>query len=208
MKTKAHCNDCNGEKNHEILFTTNTSWDDEEAGVSGSDKYQVLKCGGCDRVILKHTSWFSEYPEPTILYHPPSSLRQEPRWLYDMSGSNVEIVRNILKEVYVGVQNDTRMIAAMGVRALIEYVMINAVGDLGSFSGNLAEFMKRGYISPKQRDILKAVLEAGHAAIHRAYQPTYEDLSTCIDIAESVLQTVYVHPNKVAELTKRVPKKK
>lgn len=208
MNTKAHCNNCDGETNHEVLFTTTTNWDHEEYGIFGNDKYEVLKCRGCDRVILKHTSVFSEDPEPTVLYYPPSALKKKPHWISDMSGHNVSIVKNLLNEVYVGMQNDTRMIATMGVRALLEYVMIDTVSDCGTFAGNLAAFAQQGYISVKQRDILDAVLEAGHATIHRAYEPTDEDLSTCIDIAESVLQTIYVHPDKAAELARRIPKKK
>lgn len=208
MNTKAHCNTCDGEKNHEVLFTTRTSWNNDEFGIGGADIYEVLKCGGCDQLILKHTSRFSEEPEPRVRYYPPSAARKEPRWMYDMSGPNVDFVRALLKEIYIGVQNDTTMTATMGVRALLEHVMISVVGDNGSFTANLEKFTEQGNISVKQRDILDAVLEAGHAAIHRAYQPTDEDLITCIDIAESVLQTVYVHPEKAAELAKKIPRKK
>lgn len=209
-KTRAHCNNCDGEKHHEILFTTQTAWAEDELLLQGKDTYDVLKCCGCDRVILMHTSWFSHYDnvESDVFYYPPSSLRKEPRWLNDMSGNNVSIVKNLLSEVYVGVQNNAKMIAAMGVRALIENVMIDTVGDHGNFRNNLTAFMGEGYISRKQKDILTAVLEVGHAAMHRSYQPAHEDLIICIDIVESVLQAVYVHPGKVAKLEKRTPKKK
>ena len=206
-KTKAHCNNCQGERNHEILSVEKTNWSDEETDFCGSDRYEMLKCGGCDRVILRHTAWFSEDPDPTVSFYPPSAFRKEPSWVYEMSGKSSRIARKLLKEVYVGVQNNMTMISTMGVRALLEFVIIDSVGDQGSFTKNLEEFSKQGFISSKQKDILAAVLEAGHATIHRAYQPSDEDLETCIDIAESVLQTVYVHPEKASELTRRVPKR-
>lgn len=206
-KTKAHCNNCLGDRNHEILFTEKTRWLDEEYGVDGGDKYEMLKCAGCDRVMLRHTSWFSEEPEPSVSYYPPAMFRKEPNWLHNMKGKGSKLARGLLKELYVGIQNDMQMISTMGVRALLEYVMINSVGDQGTFGKNIAEFAKQGFISEKQREILAAVLEAGHATIHRAYQPSDEDLETCVDIAESVMQSVYVHPDRVAELTKRVPKR-
>jgi len=207
-KTKAHCNTCLGERNHEILFTEETRWSDDEYDIFVDDKYEMLKCGGCDNVILRHTSWFSEVPEPTVCFYPPAMFRKEPHWVHDLSGAKAGFARRLLKEIYIGIQNDMKMTATMGVRALMEYVMIDSVGDQGSFEGNLTKFTKQGFISDKQRTILDAVLEAGHATIHRSYQPSDEDLQTCVDIAESVLQNVYVHPEKAAELTKRVPKRK
>jgi len=206
-RTEAHCNNCLGERNHEILFVEEMSWSHDEYGIHGSDRYQMLKCRGCDRVILRHTSWFSEDPEPTVSYYPPAMFRKEPSWVREMSGKNARFASMLLKEIYVGLQNDMKMIATMGVRALMEYVMIDSVGDQGTFGKNLSEFAKQGFISGKQRDILDVVLEAGHATIHRAYQPSDEDLATCIDIAEGVLQSVYVHPEKASELTKRLPKR-
>jgi len=85
---------------------------------------------------------------------------------------------------------------------------IDSVGGQGSFGKNLAEFAEKGFISQRQREILEVVLEAGHATMHRAYQPSNADLGTCVDIAENVLQTVCVHPEKAAELKERVPKRK
>lgn len=207
-RTKAHCNTCHGERNHEILFIEKTSWSHDEYGISGSDKYEMLKCAGCDRVILRHTSWCSEDPEPSEYFYPPAMFRKEADWVTEMSGGGARFARQLLREIYVGVQNNMRMLATMGVRALMEYVMIDSVGDQGSFAKNLTEFAQQGFISEKQRKILATVLETGHATIHRAYQPTDDDLATCIDIAESVLQSVYVHPDKAAELAERVPKRK
>jgi len=206
--TKAHCNKCLGDRNHEILFIERTSWSNDEYGIRGSDKYEMVKCGGCDSITLRHTSDCSEDPEPSVRYYPPAIFRQQPRWLSDLLGKEGHLIRRLLKEIYAGVQNDMKMITTMGVRALLEYAMINSVGDQGTFRMNIAEFTKKGFISDKQRNILAAVLEAGHATIHRAYEPSDEDLVTCIDIAESVIQSIYVHPGKAAKLAKRVPKRK
>ncbi|MBI4777044.1 MAG: DUF4145 domain-containing protein [Deltaproteobacteria bacterium] len=207
-RTKAYCNNCLGERNHEILFVEKThSWNDKY-DVGGDNKYEMLKCGGCDSVILRHTSSFSEEPEPTVSFYPPAMFRKEPPWVSEMVGKSARFARMLLREIYVGVQNEMKMITTMGVRALMEYVMIDSVGDQGTFSNNLSKFEKEGFISANQRVILDAVLEAGHATIHRAYEPSGEDLATCIDIAESVLQSVYVHPEKAAELIERVPRRR
>jgi len=95
----------------------------------------------------------------------------------------------------------------MGIRALIEHVMINKTGDKGSFSKNLESFAAYGLISLSQEDILNTVLEAGHATMHRAYSPSTEDLHTCMDITESIIASVYIHPEKAEKLKTKIPKR-
>jgi hypothetical protein len=82
--TKAHCNDCGGERNHEVLHCEKTSWEDDDHGVWGGDKYETLKCCGCDLIKLRHTSWFSEEEESTVHYFPPSIFRRSPEWFSNL----------------------------------------------------------------------------------------------------------------------------
>lgn len=207
--TKAHCNECLGERNHEILHSHKDRWDDKEAGFSGIDHYELLKCRGCGRITLRHTSWFSEDNEATIYYYPPSIFRSQPSWFNNLRlVKDTEYIRGILREIYVGLQNGTARLSTMGIRALLEFIMIQKVGDNGSFSKNLAEFERKEYISRGQRDILNAVLEAGHATMHRSYSPSQDDLVTCMDIAENVIEMVYIHPLKVKALAKKIPKRR
>ena len=209
MKSKAYCSECSGERNHDVLFVTKTDWSDDECSMSGGDDYEVLKCGGCDRVVLRHTSWSTEDQGQTVRFYPPPMFRKQPNWSLGFHlNSRTEFVRQLLNEIYVGIQNGSRMIATMGVRALLEHVMIDSVGDHGGFDKNLTKFKEDGYISERQLATLKEVLEAGHATMHRSYQPSDMDLRACVDIAESVLQTIYVHPGQAAALSKRVPKRK
>ena len=95
----------------------------------------------------------------------------------------------------------------MGIRALIEHMMILEVTDNGSFKKNLEAFQKAGYLSDKQRTIIEPILEAGHAAIHRGYEPSSEDVITVIEITESLVETIYVHSKKAEKLKERVPQR-
>ncbi|MFM0428998.1 DUF4145 domain-containing protein [Paraburkholderia aspalathi] len=116
-----------------------------------------------------------------------------------------QFVDALLKEIYVAIHNNLRSLAAMGVRSLVEKVMISKAGDKGSFLKNIAEFERLGYVSRIQRERIEAILEAGHAAIHRDFMPTTSDVITLVDIAEHIVETVYLHESKVNELRKRVP---
>ena len=76
---KAHCNICLGEKNHQVLFKHKRHWFEDVApdfSVDGDDVYELLQCGGCDSIKLRHKSRFSEDfdengPVTTTHYYPP-----------------------------------------------------------------------------------------------------------------------------------------
>lgn len=209
--TKAHCNTCGGERNHEILHSEKTSWSDPVHPISGRDTYQTLRCCGCENIKLRHTSWFSEDDKPTINYFPPAIFRRNPDW-FDQLWLDLPIeddfVEQLLKEIYVALQNNLPNLATMGVRSLLEKIMISKVEDQGSFLKNIAKFEGLGYVSRIQRERLEAILEAGHAAIHRTYTPTNKDVITLVDLTEHIVETVYLHEAKVSDLKKRVPARK
>jgi Domain of unknown function (DUF4145) len=206
--TKAHCNTCGGKRNHEILHTETSSWEDEDSTLSGSDNYETLKCCGCENIKLRHTNYFSEYDEPTVNYFPASIFRRNPEWFSQLWAELPEeddFVEHLLKEIYVALQHNLPSLAAMGVRSLIEKVMISKTGDQGTFVLNIAEFERLGYVSRIQRERLEAILDAGHAAIHRTFKPSKKDVITLVDLTEHIVETVYLHEAKVTALKKRVP---
>jgi hypothetical protein len=112
-----------------------------------------------------------------------------------------------MSEVYTAVQNDSRRLAAMGIRAALESVMIEKVGDQRSFNANVDALQKAGYLSLRQALSLNSILEAGHAAIHRGWEPTNHDIVTLLDIAENIIEVVYLHEHRVRDLDKNVPKR-
>lgn len=206
--TKAHCNTCGGERNHNVLHSEKTSWEDPEQPISGSDTYETLKCCGCENVKLRHISWFSEDDGPTVNYFPATIFRRTPEWFSELwleLSIEDEFVEQLLKEIYVALQHNLPSLAAMGVRSLLEKIMVSKAGDQGTFVQNIAEFEKLGYVSRIQRERLEAILEAGHAAIHRTFKPTKKDVITLVDLTEHIVETVYLHEAKVSALKKSVP---
>lgn len=212
---KEHCNDCGGERNHHILHTQKTAWDAEDAaGVHGGTTYEMLQCAGCERVVLREREWCSEDDprgEPRLKFYPPATFRPAPKWLTDFYlefPAGQDLLHDLLKEVYVALQNDQPYLAAMGIRSLLEQIMISKSGDHGTFKKNLAEFQNNGYVSRLQRERLETVLEVGHATIHRGYKPSKDDLLTLVDLTEVIVQTIYLHGSKVEELKKKIPARK
>jgi hypothetical protein len=221
---KAHCNNCGGNKNHLILFDHHHEWhedlhDDPPTWINGKDSYELLQCAGCDHIVFRHTSWFSEYtddegrPIPTIAYCPPATFRRHPKWLSDTSNifrffGPQEFVPRLINEIYTALHSDCRAIVAMGIRALLEQMLVDKVGDNGSFTSNLKKFEMEGFIASKEREVIETTLEVGHASIHRNYNPSKDDLIRTLDITENLMERIYIFPSHATTLQKRIPPKK
>ena len=215
-----HCNLCSGKKKHEILFHKEIEWSDDIANdltIHGSNIYDLLKCCGCESVQFRKQSWHSEErnpetgkPEIYIKCYPPPTFRESPRWLRDYLpfwGPH-ENFWDLIREIYIALQNDAPRLAVLGIRALLELIMIDKVGDQGSFKKNLNEFQNKGFISQKQKEIIEIVLEVGHAAMHRSYIPSKKDVVPLMDITESIFEMIYINESKSKGIGKKVPKRK
>ena len=95
----------------------------------------------------------------------------------------------------------------MGVRALLEQIMILKIGDRGTFRDNLDAFQNEGYISTIQHDTMRNVLDIGDAAIHRGFKPGEDDLSLALDIVEAIIGTVLSHGEESSEMVKKLPQR-
>jgi hypothetical protein len=166
---RAPCVGCTRETFHDIMHSI------PMLNAAGSGHmYETLRCRGCANVSLKDT-YFTRTNEPlSITYYPPPISRNRPSWSLWMAleyGEETEQFQELLDEIYKATQNDLPRLAMMGVRALLEQVMIAKVGDGGTFVQNLKGFHEAGYISVVQFDVLTKVLDAGHAVMHRGFAP-------------------------------------
>lgn len=177
--------------------------------------YELLRCAGCGEIKLRITAIYSEdrYVDskvrPEVTYYPPSKVRPQPQWfsslLLEQLAGDVTNEYDLLQEVYVALQNGAPALAAMGIRALIEAVMIKKVGDNGTFKENLSALLRKGLVSELDVQHLRDVLEVGHAAIHRGHLPTVQDVLNALDVAETLVKRLYLDKNTVDALKKSIP---
>ncbi len=214
--TKAHCNMCGPDRNHEVLHRERTEGSeqyDQYSSIDWWDLYEMLRCAGCGNITMRHTSYFSEHDGTSVVYYPPAVARREPRWMSELLLSTKWLdfneqrtsIHDLLKEVYVALHNDSRNLAGMGVRAILDQVMTEKVGDRHSFVRTLEAFKEGGFLSDHQAETLDTILEAGHATVHRGWRPSLDDLDTLLDVTESLIASTYIHERKAKDLAKRVP---
>jgi hypothetical protein len=195
--TRAPCSTCLTNTEHNVLYAVDGRNDDW-----CEPHYDLLECAGCKdislRLTLKHID-----DTKSVHYFPSPASRKVPDWLY--VGYVAKTLGSLLHEIYQAVRGGQLRLAIMGIRALIEQVMIHKVGDNGSFLKNLDAFQQAGYISLVQRDVLNDILDAGHAAIHRAYEPKTKDIEIALDITEAIMAAIFVHADAAKKVSERVP---
>jgi hypothetical protein len=198
---RCHCNRCGHETKHDVLHEQSTSTDEvlpDDVLVSWVDTYEMLECRGCEDVRLKHTNLFVSTGEAEVHFYPPAASRRLPVWRLQLPRE----IRELLEEVYTALHNDSRTLALMGLRTVLDALMLQQVGDKGSFENKLDALGYNGIISLQQSEVLRAALDAGSAAAHRGFKPERDHLNAVIDIVENLLQAVY-HLRPLAEELKR-----
>ena len=201
--TKASCRSCGESKNHALKHKEIVP--NDVHGALFDDIYEVLQCMGCGRIVIRYI--FSEpgntvtNPKSRTVYFPPITFRKKPEWTKELD----ETFQDILDQIYVAIQNDLNRLAAMGVRALLEYLMLSRNGDKGTFGTNLEALSDSGDIGISQKDTLKVVLDTGSATIHRGYSPSITDVISILDITELVLRDVFINRRAMEQLKQRIP---
>ncbi len=110
-------------------------------------------------------------------------------------------IRIIYREVLTALNNSSVIIAAIGLRTLIEAICIdqNASGDnLGKKIDALAT---QGVLSTQQAKILHAHRFLGNVATHEITAAKPTELVAAFDIAETLLKTIYILPELEKEIT-------
>jgi hypothetical protein len=92
----------------------------------------------------------------------------------------------------------------MGARALVDCFMNDKLGDVGGFEAKLRKLVKDGYIGSKDRDVLGAALETGHAVTHRGHKPSTGQVDQVMDIVENLIQK-YTLEDAADSLKSKIP---
>jgi Domain of unknown function (DUF4145) len=196
-----YCNRCRGKTLHRLTGTTEGGGAEEETGYWWSFVFQMLQCCGCEEVVLRRISSFSEDPETDVRYFPPVMSRYLPQWRFDLPKDS----RLLLEEIYRSLDSASLRLPMLGARTLVDMMILEKVGDVGTFKDKLDELEKQGIVSTQNREVLFVALDMGSAAAHRGYAATESEVEAIMDIVENMLQAVYVFPGVAEKLKEATP---
>lgn len=203
-------------------------WPIANGAVKGSEKkldrqessfqtFQVVQCKDCgtttyciDTKIHPGAMNGDSYIKKTD-YYPPAPLRIKPDW-YGYLSKNYQ---TILNEVYLASDYSLFFLASTGIRIALDQLIVEKIGDAGSFNAKLEKLVTNGIINKTEMEILSSVIDTGSASAHRSYRPGIKLINNMMDILEAIFYKLVVEPEKrkelgrkADELRKSTPKRK
>lgn len=214
---KYFCNACGRKTKHFVRGEYLHTEGDDEDDVSFTQHLMILECCGCEELAFVKRTHFSEdleYEQNPMTgeyeqvaewketIYPPVTNRKPPNWFEDLPDPTL---KQISDEIYKSLETESLYLATFGSRTLIDRLILLTVGDKGNFGKGLAALHEGGKLSPHEREILEPVVQAGHAAAHRGWSPTREQINTILDTVEGLIHRLLVLPKLAEELEEAVP---
>jgi hypothetical protein len=207
---KGHCPQCGANRNARVLHEHTDRWNDDN--IAGSETSRMLMCRGCDTVYFETRSVDSQDfdqdgPIERVTYYPAPSKRDEPPWMFEMILEDDKL-HSLLKETYAALNNDARVLAAVGLRTIFDRTSEKfGVDPSKSFKAKLDELVALGKIGQAERDSLDVLTDAGGAAAHRGWRPTVKQLGTLMNIGEAFLYRTIILDAEAQRLKKSIPQR-
>lgn len=149
--------------------------------------------------VSEDCEWTEDGSVPIIHRHlyPPAPSRKRPEWgtLFLLCFNSFELwISKLHEDIYSAIGLEAYALAAMGARAILDYVVTSKAGDKGDFKQKLTRMRDQGLITVEQVETIDAAFDAGSAAAHRGHSPSREDVYHLLDITESLLEKFYIDP--------------
>jgi len=200
---RLHCNECAQVTKHKIRGACRQTGDPDD-GPSWRIVFEILECLGCDDVTFRRTFACPEIDDlEEVRCYPPRASRKLPIWLDAVDDTEIQ---DLFREVYAALHADSRRLATMGCRAILDRALQNQVGDAGTFQNMLDELDRQRLVSRPDLETLRAVFDAGSAAAHRGHSPSIEDLDIVVSTVEHVVRAQLLHADADG-LRKRTPQR-
>jgi len=203
-KIRVLCRNCKTSTNHDVLFSKDVHDTDEEDGIQYWSSDQVLRCCGCEDVSFRHTHQCTEDIDydtgqlvvNEVLY--PN--RVEGRSAIDGYDEFPPKTRRIYQETLKALNQNAFILAAIGLRAIIESVCVEQKTPGKNLEKRIDQLADSGLLSKKQAAFLHAHRFIGNAAAHEMVAPKASELIAALDIAETLLKTIYILPDVANQL--------
>lgn len=205
-KIKTRCKKCKNDTNQiveydYIDFSTREIFFEEEkqnAWIVVRQDLTVSECLGCNsknlEIIETHIgkndlvlSKIKNFNEPVFT---------PPKWIFYINDKKIFY---LVVEIYNAANNSLYLLATMGIRTVIDLLLTLNVGDIGGFKQKLKIAHENKLFSVDQKKIIESVIDAGHAASHRGFNPDKKMVIDLIEILEYLLKT-----SQLVDLSKQI----
>jgi hypothetical protein len=201
------CIKCSGKTAHDVVASVDQSGYAEEVEISWDQKHQIIRCKGC-----KTLSFRSEASNSEDYYQ-----IGENEWEYDINeklypsriegmkdlGPDVVYLPSDLRRVYAettqALNNDSPVLAGIGLRALVETVCKEKSAQGKDLYEKINDLAAKHVLTPSGAEILHKVRTLGNKAAHEVKPHTQRQLSLAMSVVEHMLKDVYILPKLVED---------
>jgi len=211
-KVKSYCRECKRETKHAVVAEHARNGSDEENGIQWWNNFEILECQGCETVGFRHVSTDTDsidyrtgeldefirlYPDVTKMREPISDSDDFP-----------PLTRRVYLETLTALSGNAPILAAIGIRAIIESICKDLKTSKRNLEKNIDALADLGHLSRKQAEMLHNHRFMGNVAAHEIQPPKPASLIAALEIAETLLKTIYILPRMAAAIPKPATKKK
>lgn len=200
---KLFCHKCGRYTNHKVIAQKSVRFDADYEDPSGED-HHFAQCAGCDAYTYaisswKEGDWNPHTGEMDLAWktYPRSATERQP--LEDDHRLPAKI-RAVYLEIIGAMNAQLSVLSAIGLRALIEAVCRDRKIEGRNLEKLIDGLAENGVLSAAQAEILHGHRFLGNIAAHEVVSAKPRELVAALEIAETVLRTIYVLP----ELSKEI----
>ncbi len=110
-------------------------------------------------------------------------------------------VRHIYQETHSAICTKQNILAGIGVRALVEAVCSEKKAEGFTLEKKIEDLVMKGVLTENNAAVLHKTRLLGNKAAHETEPPSDWELGVGFDIAENLIETVYIIPKKAEKLT-------
>ena len=204
---KLACIECAGKTSHKVVVSVDRSGEegDENFSVQWNSHYQIVQCNGCKTNTFRSVSSNSEecyqvsrdewdYIEHENLY--PSRVEGR-KTLEDEVFYLPSKVQRIYQETIRALNGNSPVLAGIGLRALIETVCKENDAEGRNLIEKIDDLVEKNILTPNGSQILHKIRTLGNKAAHEVKPHSEKQLGLAMDVAEHLLNDVYILPKKV-----------
>jgi hypothetical protein len=199
------CNRCDNTTNHVVCSSVEFSWGNED--IQGIDTHEIIRCSGCDsisyRIGSSNSDDFEQDDEGNYFHLEAEEIypsRLMGRSALEDIYSLPEKVRSIYKETHVALCTKLKILAGVGIRALVEAVCSEEIAEGRNLEEKIDNLVSKGVLTKRSAEVLHKTRLLGNQAAHEIKAPSDSELDVAFDIVENLLETVYIIPKKAERL--------
>lgn len=197
------CTRCAGKTAHVALATVDVHGGDDH--VDWHDAHQIVQCLGCKSLSYRIAGTNSEdfvHDEYDEVHHFVTEKLFPPR-ISGSRGLGDDIyylpakLRQIYEETRMALSSTAPVLAAIGLRALVETVCKEKEAEGSDLYKKIDSLVEKKVLTPAGASILHKIRTLGNAAAHEVKPHTARQLSLALDIVEHLLKDVFILPKQV-----------